>query len=105
MVDSQSIKAGIFSIIAESAEAKGVVVDGEAKVFKEKHLRVPLRQQGRRFWVKGWNAASRIQELAPGSAIDVAFTIEDDPYSAARGYPGWNLVLKDLRAAGQAAEG
>jgi single-stranded-DNA-specific exonuclease len=84
--------------------AEGVVVDGEARLFKEKHLRVPLCQRGRRFWLKGWNAAPRIQELAPGSAIDVAFTIEDDPYSAARGYPGWNLVLKDLRTAGQPAE-
>ena len=70
------------------------------KVFKEKHLRVRLRQQGRSYWVKGWNLASRATELAPGSAIDVAFAVEDDPYSAAQGYPGWSLVLKDLRTAG-----
>ena len=82
--------------------AEGVLVDGEAKIFNEKHLRARLRQDGRTLWLKGWNFASRLAELAPGSTIDIAFTVEDDPYSAARGYPGWNLVLKDLRVAARA---
>ena len=79
--------------------ASRVVVDGDAKIFKEKHIRLPVRQNGRPFWVKGWNFAARLDELRPGAAVDIVFTFEDDKYSAARGYPGWNLVLKDVRAA------
>jgi hypothetical protein len=30
----------------------------------------------------------------------VAFCIEEDAYSAARGYPGWAAILKDVRQAG-----
>lgn len=73
-------------------------------IMKEKHLRVPLRQNGRTLWVKGWNLAARAGELEPGSRVDVALTIEEDPYSEARGYPPWCATLRDFRrAGGQAA--
>jgi len=32
--------------------------------------------------------------------VDVAFTLENDAYAAARGLPGWALVLRDCRPAG-----
>ena len=73
-------------------------VAGKAKVFKEKHARLPVNQNGRVFWLKGWNLAERLTDFPPGSVVDVAFSFEDDAYSAARGYPGWNLVLKDIRS-------
>jgi len=28
----------------------------------------------------------------------VAFTLEEDAWSAARGYPGWAAVLREVRA-------
>lgn len=79
--------------------AGGATVDGAPRIFKEKHARVPLRQNGRRFWFKGWNMAERMDAFPPGTSVDLAFSFEDDAYSAARGYPGWGLVLKDIRPA------
>ena len=34
-----------------------------------------------------------------GTRLDVAFNIEEDPYSAARGYPPWSATLRDFRPA------
>jgi len=31
--------------------------------------------------------------------VDVAFTLEDDAYAAARGLPPWGAVLRDVRPA------
>ncbi len=80
--------------------AERVAVEAEPSIFKEKHLRVSFLQNGRRFWFKAWNFASRKAELTPGAKVDIAFTFEDDQYAAARGYPGWGLVLRDVRPAG-----
>jgi len=66
-------------------------------VFKEKHVRLKLRQGGRSILVKAWNFAARVEELAPGALVDVAVSFEDDPYAASRGFPGWSLVLHDVR--------
>ena len=60
--------------------------------------RLCLRQGNRTVWMKAWNFAPRLAGLAPGTAADVLFQIEEDRYSAARGYPGWSLVLKDIRS-------
>ena len=72
--------------------------------LKEKHLKVMLRQNGRTLCLKAWNFAVRAGEFVPGTRLDVAFTLEDDPYSAARGNPGWAAVLKQVRPADQARE-
>jgi hypothetical protein len=80
-----------------------VEVAGPAVVWKEKHLRVMLRQQGRTLALKGWNLAQRASELIPGTRLDAAFTLEDDAYAAANGLPGWAAVLRDWRAARTAA--
>jgi single-stranded-DNA-specific exonuclease len=77
----------------------GAEVAGSPIVMKEKHLRLNLRQNGRTVTCKAWNFAERLPELAPGSLIDAALTVDDDPYSLSRGYPGWSLVLRDVRAA------
>ncbi|MDE3166943.1 MAG: single-stranded-DNA-specific exonuclease RecJ, partial [Acidobacteriota bacterium] len=71
-----------------------------AMVWKERHLRLTLRQNGRTLALKAWNFAARAGELAPGTRIDAAFQLEEDPYSAARGYPAWAAVLRDFRPAG-----
>ncbi|MFN7995812.1 MAG: single-stranded-DNA-specific exonuclease RecJ [Bryobacteraceae bacterium] len=79
--------------------ALDVEVAGPPVVWKEKHLRVMLRQNGRTLSLKAWNFAERVGELAPGTRVDAAFSLEDDPYSAARGYPGWAAVLREFRPA------
>jgi single-stranded-DNA-specific exonuclease len=67
--------------------------------MKEKHLRITVRQNGRILVLKAWNLAHRASELAPGTRVDVAFNIEEDPYSAARGYSPWSAMLRDFRPA------
>jgi single-stranded-DNA-specific exonuclease len=78
--------------------AIGVEVSGPPVVWKEKHLKLMVRQNGRNLSLKAWNFAERASELAPGSRIDIAFNLEEDPYSASRGYPGWCATLRDFRA-------
>jgi len=77
--------------------ALNVEVAGPPAVMKEKHLRLTVRQNGRTLMLKAWNFAEYAAELAPGARIDIAFQIEEDPYSAARGYPPWCAVLRDFR--------
>jgi single-stranded-DNA-specific exonuclease len=79
--------------------ALGVEVAAQPVVMKEKHLRITVRQNGRNLVIKAWNMADRIGELAPGARLDVAFNIEEDAYSAARGYPPWSATLRDFRPA------
>ncbi|MBZ5594871.1 MAG: single-stranded-DNA-specific exonuclease RecJ [Acidobacteriia bacterium] len=83
--------------------AMGVEVAGPPVLWKEKHLRVPLRQDGRTLWLKAWNFADRIAEFTSGARMDAALVLEEDSYSAANGLPGWSAVLRDVRPAGAAA--
>jgi single-stranded-DNA-specific exonuclease len=76
--------------------ALGVEV-ANATMWKDKHLKLTVRQDGRILTLKAWNFAERAAELAPGARIDIAFQIEEDAYSAARGYPGWAAILRDFR--------
>jgi len=70
-----------------------------AVVWKDKHLKLTVRQNGRVLQLKAWNFAERAAELPPGARVDIAFHIEEDAWSAARGYPGWAATLRDFRAA------
>jgi single-stranded-DNA-specific exonuclease len=85
--------------------ALNVEVAGPPVVWKEKHLKLMVRQvddkgwRGRTLAFKAWNFAERAAELAPGARIDVAFQVEADSFSAARGFPGWAAVLRDFRVA------
>jgi single-stranded-DNA-specific exonuclease len=79
--------------------AMNVEVAGAPVVMKEKHLRAMVRQNGRTLTLKAWNFADRAGEFAPGARVDVAFTLEEDAYSAARGYPAWAAILRDVRRA------
>jgi single-stranded-DNA-specific exonuclease len=74
-------------------------VAGPPVIWKEKHLRVPLRQEGRMLWLKAWNFAERVSELLPGTLVDAALSLEEDSYGAANGMPGWSAVLRDFRPA------
>jgi single-stranded-DNA-specific exonuclease len=77
--------------------ALGAEVAGPPLVWKEKHLKLMLRHNGRMLSLKAWNFAERAGELPQGARVDAAFHIEEDAYSAARGYPGWCAVLRDFR--------
>ena len=79
--------------------ALNVDVAAPPTIMKEKHLRLTVRQNGRTLVLKAWNLAERAPELAPGTHIDIAFQIEEDAYSAARGYPPWSATLRDFRVA------
>ena len=67
-------------------------------VMKEKHLRITVRQDRKLLNLKAWNCADRIDELPTGARIDIAFHLEEDPNSAARGFAPWSATLKDFRA-------
>jgi single-stranded-DNA-specific exonuclease len=70
-----------------------------ATVWKDKHLKLTVRQNGRVLSLKAWNFAARLAELQPGVRVDIAYQIEEDAWSAARGYPGWCATLRDCRPA------
>jgi single-stranded-DNA-specific exonuclease len=102
-------EAGVEEILALAPFGNGnpppllaaldVEVAGQPVLVKEKHLRVMVRQGGRTLVLKAWNFAGRAGEMTPGAHVDIAFTLEEDAYSAARGYPGWAAVLRDVRTA------
>lgn len=98
---------GIFSLApfghgnsAPLFAALNVEIAGSPAILKEKHLRLMARQKGRSLTLKAWNFAARAAELTAGARVDIAFSIEEDAYSAARGYPGWCAILRDVRSAG-----
>jgi single-stranded-DNA-specific exonuclease len=79
--------------------ATNVEVSTQPAVWKERHLKVLVKQNGRTLSLKAWNFAERIAELPVGARVDIAFCIEEDSYSASRGYAPWCAILRDVRAA------
>lgn len=78
--------------------SESVEVAGQPKVFGNgKHLKAPLRQQGRLLFFKAWNFGDRIDLFQPGQRLDILFTLEEDPGAKSRGYAGWSLSLRDAR--------
>ncbi len=77
----------------------GAEVAGAPVIMKEKHLRVHLRQGGRSLFPKAWNFAERAGDFALNAPVDAAFSLEEDQYSADRGYANWAAVLRDVRPA------
>ncbi len=72
-------------------------VAGPPAVWSEKHLKLMMRQNGRSLALKAWNFAEHAAELPSGGRIDIAFALEEDAYSASRGFPGWAATLRDFR--------
>jgi single-stranded-DNA-specific exonuclease len=77
--------------------ARGVEVAAAPEIKNEKHVFLKLVTNGRPLRMKAWGFADRAHEFAPGAPIDIAFTLEDDAYSAARGYAPWQAILRDVR--------
>jgi single-stranded-DNA-specific exonuclease len=63
------------------------------QVWKDKHLKVVLKQGTRTVTMKAWNMADRAQELNAMGSVDVAFEID-------RGwFGGWELTARDFKPA------
>ena len=77
--------------------ARQVELAAPAEVFAERHLRLKFRNNGRMLAMKAWDIASRASQVKPGDKLDIAFVVEDDPYSKARGYSHWSATIKDFR--------
>jgi single-stranded-DNA-specific exonuclease len=80
---------------------EGVEVRSAPETFGKDsdHLRLRLGNSSRLFAAKAWKFAGRASELAPGTRIDAAVSIDEDPYAARRGFSPWSLTLKDVRPA------
>jgi single-stranded-DNA-specific exonuclease len=76
--------------------ALGVEAAAPADIKNEKHLFLRLRAQGRMVRMKAWNFADRASVFTPGAKVDVAFSFEEDTYSAERGYAPWQAIVKDV---------
>jgi len=87
---------------------RNIEVAAPPDVRKDKHLFVRFRAPGNgacapMLKAKAWNFAERAAELESGARVDVAIQFEEDAYSAARGYPPWQAILRDVRPASAAA--
>jgi single-stranded-DNA-specific exonuclease len=74
---------------------RGAEIAAPATPIGEKGVAVRLRHEGRLMRAKSWNLAAR--DFTQGERVDIAIEIEDDPYSAGRGYSPWCVTLKDIR--------
>jgi len=79
--------------------ARGVEVAAPPDIKNGKHVFLRLKCNGGQLRAKAWNFAERAGECAPGRLLDVAFQLEDDAYSAARGYAPWQTIVKDVKPA------
>lgn len=72
--------------------ARSVQLAGPPQVWKERHLRVALRQGGRSLLMKGWGMAGLADSLHDVATVDVAFTLERDLWG------GWGATVREIRA-------
>jgi single-stranded-DNA-specific exonuclease len=68
---------------------------GPPALFKEKLVKLAIRQNGRTILATSWNLASRIPELQPGERYNFAICIEEEN----RGYGKWRAVVKEFSRA------
>lgn len=71
---------------------RGAQFAGPPQIWKDKHLKMAVKQGNRTVAMKAWNMAERQAELAAMASMDIAFEIE-------RGwYGGWSLTAREFRA-------
>ena len=70
-------------------------VAGPPILWKEKHIKLVLRQARRTLYFKGFGLGHRAEELRQGMRVDVAFNLADDQWSG-----GWSALMRDFRASG-----
>jgi single-stranded-DNA-specific exonuclease len=69
-------------------------LNGAPQLWKDKHMKLLVRQNGRTCLLKGFGMADRVSEFPAGSLIDAAFEIERDLY-----FGGQSLILRECRLA------
>jgi single-stranded-DNA-specific exonuclease len=72
--------------------ARGVELAGPPQPWKERHLRVAVRQSGKVLIMKGWGMGGLAEELRDAASVDIAFTVERDLYG------GWGATVREIRA-------
>ncbi len=77
--------------------ARGVQLAGAPQVWKEKHIKLAVKQGRRTLMLKGWSLADLATELRDVKTVDIAFEIERDFFG------GWGLTLRACRASVTAA--
>jgi single-stranded-DNA-specific exonuclease len=71
---------------------RGVQLAGPPRIWKDKHLKVAVKQGTRTVTMKAWNMAERAAELSAMGSMDIAFEI-------GRGwYGGWDLTAREFCA-------
>jgi len=73
--------------------ARGVRLAQPPFLLKEKHLKLRVMQGGRAFDALGWRMGERLAEFKAGDALDLAFTIEENPNPD---FPGMQLTMSDV---------
>jgi single-stranded-DNA-specific exonuclease len=71
--------------------ARGVQLAGPPQIWKDKHIRLAARQNGRTLMMKGWGLSALAEELKDVKTVDIAFEMERD-WSGA-----WGVVVKACR--------
>jgi single-stranded-DNA-specific exonuclease len=72
---------------------RGARLSGPAQLWKEKHLKMAVKQGGRTVVLKGFGMGERAAELQEGCLVDVAFEIERDWFG------GLGLIARNFRRA------
>ena len=72
---------------------RGAVLAGPPVLWKEKHMKLALKQGGRSVVMKGFGMGDRAGEWAAGASVDAAFEVERDSY-----FGGLGLILRECRA-------
>jgi single-stranded-DNA-specific exonuclease len=72
---------------------RGVELTGAPQLWKEKHLKVMVKQGRRTSLLKGFGMGERADEFQSGDTVDAAFEIERDHY-----FGGLGLILRECRA-------
>jgi len=80
---------------------RGVEIRQTAETFgkEREHIRARLYQRDKCVFAKAWRFAARAAELQRGARVDVALSIDADPFSAKRGYAPWSATIRDVRPA------
>ena len=107
-VSSQTLTLGLVNELAQLEPfgagnpkplfvTSGLVVREEPRVMKEKHLKLWLDGDGRRFEAVWWDGVERSKgrTLTPGSRIEVAYTAEANVWQS---NVRLQLVVEDIRA-------
>jgi len=71
---------------------RGALLNGPPQLWKEKHMKLAIKQGNRTMVMKGFGMGERASEWQAGDTVDAAFEIERDLY-----FGGLSVLLRDAR--------